>query len=66
MLVSEWRESAAYVKGPARKVLDFLNVLRLDRHTRAELERCHTSQSVVQRLFFRSELNGLHADLVFA
>ena len=66
MLVSKGRESAAYVKRPARKVLDLLNVLRLDRDTGAELESCHTSQSVVARVFFRSELNGLDVDFVFA
>jgi hypothetical protein len=66
ILVGKRGESAASVKRPARKVLDLLNVLRLDRDTGAELESCHMSQSVVQRLFFTSELNGLDVDLEFA
>jgi hypothetical protein len=63
MLVSELREPAGQPKRPARVIFDLLYVIRLDRDTAAELEACHTSQSVLERVFFSSELNPQRGDL---
>jgi hypothetical protein len=64
MLVSKLREPTAHPKRPAWVVFDLLNLIRLHLDTCAELQYCHTSQSVLLRLSFSSDFYLRDSDLV--